>query len=102
MTIQAVLYGTLEGEIWWPQEVCQIDVTVNLTSERRKLLPNRGGSLRYMINRICHSGDFRSAKLTDDSYIKFTMTRSNSRRDVLTRCISIKRFKEIQDLVVSN
>ena len=89
MNIEAVLHGTLEGELWWPQEVFRMDVRVNLTSIRERITPTRGGSLRYMINSACSSGDFRSAKLTEDSYIRFTMIRKNSRRDVLTRDVQI-------------
>lgn len=97
MTIQAVLYGTLEGKIWWPQEVCQMDVKVNLTSERERLTPNRGGSLRHMIGSVCASGDFQSAKLTEDSYIKFTMVKRNG--DTLVRIVPITKFKELADYI---
>ena len=99
--IRAVLYGTLIGKIWMPAIECTKDVQVDLTRERERLTPNRGGSLRHMIVRICADGDFQSSNLSDDSVIEVTCW--SRRGDTVikrSKMIPITKFKDIQDCVV--
>lgn len=100
--IRAVLYGTLTGTIWMPDEECTKEVCVDLTRERERLTPSRGGSLRYMIGSICNDGDFRSARLTEDTVIEVQSWRKQGNTTVRrTRHIPITQFKDIQDYVVA-
>lgn len=98
--IRAVLYGTLTGRIWMPAIECTKDVQVDLTRERERLTPNRGGSLRYMIGSICNDGDFQSANLTEDSYIEVTCwSKRGSTVIRRSRAIPITKFRDVQDYV---
>ena len=99
--IRAVLYGTLTGAIWMPAVECTKQVQVDLTRERERLTPTRGGSLRYMVGSICNDGDFRSARLTEDTVIEVTCRWRNCDGYMLTRTktIPITKFKDIQDYV---
>lgn len=98
--IRAVLYGTLRGNIWMPSVECTKEVEVDLTRERERLTPNRGGSLRYMIGSICRDGDFQSCNLTDDSVIEITCwTKRGNTVIRKARTFPITQFKDVQDYV---
>lgn len=100
--MRAVLYGTLIGHIWMPDIECTKDVVVDLTRERERLVPTRGGSLRHMVCRIVADGDFQSALLTNDSVIEVTLWKSLGNRVVkTTKTFPITKFKDIQDCVVA-
>jgi hypothetical protein len=99
--IRAVLYGTLVGTIWMPAIECTKDVQVDLTRERERLTPTRGGSLRHMICSITNDGDFQSARLSDDSFIEVTCWRRKGNTTVKrSKQIPITAFHDIQDCVV--
>jgi hypothetical protein len=70
-TVRTVtLYGTLTGPIWQPGPDCQQSLTVNLTAEARRYVNATGSGLVDAVKAaVDGAGDFRSARLTADSFV---------------------------------
>jgi hypothetical protein len=67
---RVTLYGTLHGPIWQPGPDCQLPIEVDLiTSNARDV--SRSGLVAAVKAAVDSAGDFRSARLTADSFILF-------------------------------
>lgn len=98
--ITTKLHATVRGTIWMPAVECTKEITVNLTQERTRLTPNRGGSLRYMVNGVLSDGDFQSCAIDEDAVFEFTLTRRTNDREIKkTRWIPITRFPSLADCI---
>ncbi len=68
-TVRTVrLYGTLTGECWWPGSEGQLSIDVDLIAEAARDVSNSGmvAAIRATVD---GAGDFRSARLTADSFV---------------------------------
>ena len=99
--IQATLYGNLIGTIWMLAAKCSKPVRVNLTSERDRLTPSRAGSLRHMVGQVCNDGDFQSAMLSADSFIRVEVStyRKGGKARRVSRDIDLAQMPSIADYV---
>lgn len=102
--ITAKLIGTLEGVIWMPAVVCQKDIVVDLTAERRRLTAPRAGSLHHMASGIVSDGDFRRCRLLPESVIEVTSTTHSASsgrvvKHTRTKVFSVADFPSIADCV---
>ncbi len=64
------LYGTLTGDIWMPYTEAQLPVSVDLRAESRRYVNATGSGLVDAVKAaVDGAGDFRSARLTADSFV---------------------------------
>lgn len=100
-TITSVLRGTLQGRIWWPQDICQKEVTVDLNRERDRYAPHeRAGCLRHILCGVTADGDFQGASLTDDSFIEVTLERREGNKLIRkTRYVDLTELPSMADLI---
>jgi len=64
------LYGTLTGPIWMPAVEAQLPLTVDLIAEAGRFVNATGSGLVDAIRAaVDGAGDFRSARLTADSFV---------------------------------
>jgi hypothetical protein len=70
MIRSVTLYGTLTGETWMPAVDATMPVTVDLKAESRRYVNAAGSGLVDAIRAaVDDAGDFRCARLTDDSFV---------------------------------
>jgi hypothetical protein len=62
------LYGHLFGETWWPGGEGQLSITVDLIAESARDV-SRSGMVAAIRAAVDGAGDFRSARLTADSFV---------------------------------
>jgi len=63
------LVGTLEGPIWWPAVTAQKPIQADLTRIAAGYGNATGSGLIEAIESVTDDGDFRSARLTGDSFV---------------------------------
>jgi len=69
LTVRTVtLYATLTGETWWPSGEGQLSITVDLIAESARDV-SRSGMVAAIRAAVDGAGDFRSARLTADSFV---------------------------------
>lgn len=64
------LVGTLEGRIWMPAVTAQKPVHADLTRIASTYVSATGSGLVEAAQSLCDDGDFQSARLTGDSFIR--------------------------------
>lgn len=64
------LVGTLEGPIWMPAVTAQKPVQADLTRIASTYVNATGSGLIEAAQSVCDDGDFQSARLTGDSFIR--------------------------------
>ena len=62
------LYGTLTGETWMTQVEAQLQITLDLVADTARDV-SRSGMVAAIRSAVDHAGDFRSARLTGDSFV---------------------------------
>lgn len=67
---RVTLHGTLTGPIWMPATDAQLPVSVDLTAEAARYVNATGSGLIDAVkSAVDGAGDFRSARLTADSFV---------------------------------
>ena len=64
------LMGTLEGPIWMPAVTAQKPVEVDLTRMAALYVNATGSGLIEAVKSVTDDGDFQSARLTGDSFVR--------------------------------
>ena len=101
------LHGTLVGDIWWPVVEAQMPVTVDLTREARRYVNATGSGLVDAVKAaVDGAGDFQSARLTADSYIRvqhvWHVPYAVNRRVTFERVVDVTSLPSLADYVAAN
>jgi hypothetical protein len=94
------LVGTLEGPIWWPAVTAQKSVQADLIHIAAGYVNATGSGLIEAIESVTDDGDFRSARLTGDSFvlIEHRRLRANGWTSRL-RAVHVKNLPSLADYV---
>ena len=91
------LHGTLVGDIWMPAVEAQLPVTVDLTREARRYVNATGSGLVDAVKAaVDGAGDFQSARLTCDSFIRIEHVWHVPY--AVNRQVTFARFVDVTDL----
>lgn len=103
-TRSVTLHGSLIGQIWMPCTTATLEVTADLTDIARRFINADGSGLIDAIKNVVDgAGDFRSARLTADSYIRISHARPYScdgrKISGLTRYVDVAALPSLADYV---
>ena len=96
------LIGTLEGPIWMPAITAQKPVEADLTRIASTYLNATGSGLVEAAHSLCDDGDFQSARLTGDSFIRIEHRRLRADGSGWTsrvRTVDVTRLPSLADYV---
>jgi hypothetical protein len=89
VTVEArsvTLHGSLVGDIWMPQVTATLEVTDDLKERAARFINAEGSGLIDAVKSVVDgAGDFRSARLTADSYVCIEHWTYNATSQVGTR-----------------
>ena len=101
------LHGTLVGDIWMPAVEAQLPVTVDLTREARRYVNATGSGLVDAVKAaVDRAGDFQSARLTRDSFIRIEhvwhVPYAVNRRVTFARFVDVTDLPSLADYVAAD
>jgi hypothetical protein len=96
MERSVTLHGALVGDIWMPAVTATLPVREDLRAIAKRFVNADGSGLVDAVKSVVDgAGDFRSARLTPDSYVKISHTRQTAPGD---RVVTVSRYVLVSDL----